>query len=139
MYHLWDVSTHEKVNRMSPNNLAIVFGPTIMRPQVQDLQEMLSNSTKVDLCTYMILEREALFPLDKLKPMTEKTLGPMPDLGLKRDKERKERKESVTEKETAQSKVMSQNKGSVRATGRKMRDQYSDALHVMQADLTPEV
>ncbi len=80
MYHLWDVAGFEKVNRMSPNNLAIVFGPTIMRPEVQDLAEMLSNATKVDLCTYMILQREQLFALDTLKPMTERTLGPMPVL-----------------------------------------------------------
>jgi hypothetical protein len=80
MFHLWSVAEFEKVNRMSPNNLAIVFGPTIMRPEVQDLAEMLSNSTKVDLCTYMIVQREHLFALDAIKPMTERTLGPMPVL-----------------------------------------------------------
>ncbi len=80
MFHLWEVAGHEKVNRMSPNNLAIVFGPTIMRPEVQDLAEMLNNATKVDLCTYMILNREKLFDLEKLKPLTERTLGPMPVL-----------------------------------------------------------
>jgi hypothetical protein len=82
MFHLWDVATFEKVNRMSPNNLAIVFGPTIMRPEVQDLQEMLNNSTKVDLCTYMIMKREVLFELDRLKPLTERMLGTKPDLEL---------------------------------------------------------
>lgn len=82
MYHLADVSTHEKVNLMPPENLAIVFGPTIMRPQVQDLAEMLNNNKKVDLCTFMIVHREKLFDLGALKAMTDRLLGPMPDLGL---------------------------------------------------------
>lgn len=67
---------------MSPGNLAIVFGPTIMRPEVQDMMEMLTNSTKVDLCTYMILNREALFvDLKPLPPPGERMLGPPVDLG----------------------------------------------------------
>ena len=159
-FHLWEVAKHEKVNRMSPGNLAIVFGPTIMRPEVQDIAEMLTNSTKVDLCTYMILNREKLFDLEKLKPMTERTLGPMPVMddakasgagaskavapSLRKGKSVKDKMDEV--EKPAQAPAVREAKKSIGSalqvgTTRKAQNprDYSNALQAMLADLMPEV
>ncbi len=166
-YHLWDVAAFEKVNRMSPGNLAIVFGPTIMRPEVQDIAEMLNNATKVDLCTYMILNREKLFDLEKLKPMTERMLGPMPVLEESKPakstslRKAKSTRQSIDElgaapaAEAAASPVVPPKGATIRepkktsigtalqgAGARKTNNNpraYNDAISAMMADLMPEV
>ena len=38
-----EVCTHSAVNKMTPSNLAIVFGPTLMRPEVETMDTTLNS------------------------------------------------------------------------------------------------
>lgn len=38
-----EVSTHSEVNKMTPSNIAIVFGPTLLRPKVETIETSLSS------------------------------------------------------------------------------------------------
>jgi len=42
--YLWRLSSHQDKNKMTPNNLAIVFAPSLLKPQNQSLQTQVEDS-----------------------------------------------------------------------------------------------
>jgi len=61
VFHLARVAQHEHINRMSPNNLAIVFAPCLLRPystEGKDPQEVLLDLQKQTLCLEAIISEQ---------------------------------------------------------------------------------
>lgn len=64
---LHEVSKHSEVNKMSPANLAIVFGPTLLRPEQETVETMLGDAESISrvMETYIT---QAPFMLDGAAP-----------------------------------------------------------------------
>ncbi|EGC34418.1 hypothetical protein DICPUDRAFT_98229 [Dictyostelium purpureum] len=59
---LREVATHSANNRRASTNLAIVFGPTVMRPQQEDIAKMIEDARHINGVFLLILdEYEYLF------------------------------------------------------------------------------
>ena len=50
-----EVITQSDVNKMTGRNTAIVFGPALMRPEIETVETTL-NSPMVNLCVQRIIE-----------------------------------------------------------------------------------
>ena len=68
---LRDVSTHSDKNRMSPANLAVVFGPTILRPHQPSAADAGNNDNIVAITSTMIRFWDACYGLTPLEQVPE--------------------------------------------------------------------
>jgi hypothetical protein len=60
---LFKVSQHSEINKMHTQNLALVFGPTLLRAPKDDMQAMLTDTTPVNSVTTTMIElAPLLFP-----------------------------------------------------------------------------
>ncbi|GAM18680.1 hypothetical protein SAMD00019534_018550 [Acytostelium subglobosum LB1] len=53
---LRDIANQSMINKMTASNLAIVFGPTVMRPQHEDTVKMIEDAKHVNGVFFLILE-----------------------------------------------------------------------------------
>jgi len=62
MEHLFVIHSKKSVNRMGAENLAIVFGPVLLRPRVVSVETILSDVRSVNLLiTFLIIGHRELF------------------------------------------------------------------------------
>ncbi|XP_036382567.1 rho GTPase-activating protein 25 isoform X2 [Megalops cyprinoides] len=63
---LYEVQQNSKVNKMSVENLATVFGVNLLKPQIEDPITMMKGTPQIQkLMTVMIRQHEELFPPSK--------------------------------------------------------------------------
>ncbi|KAI5722104.1 hypothetical protein M8J76_003778 [Diaphorina citri] len=58
IFHLARVAYHEEANRMTPNSLAIVFAPCILRQRHFPAQDALSDISRQTLCIELIISEQ---------------------------------------------------------------------------------
>lgn len=79
--HLFRVAAHFSENKMSADNLGIVFGPSLLRapdtPGVTSVTRLLDSGHQAQLVEFLILHYEHIFGLDELPPAPE-PLPPQP-------------------------------------------------------------
>ncbi|KAI5696042.1 hypothetical protein M8J75_007275 [Diaphorina citri] len=72
IFHLARVAYHEEANRMTPNSLAIVFAPCILRQRHFPAQDALSDISRQTLCIELIISEQlkklAIFHPEELAP-----------------------------------------------------------------------
>ncbi|XP_076978296.1 GEM-interacting protein isoform X2 [Tamandua tetradactyla] len=85
--HLFRVAARSEENKMSANNLGIVFGPTLLRPPgglgaASPVTCLLDSGHQAQLVEFLITQYEQVFGMDELSPTLE-TLpcDPSPDSG----------------------------------------------------------
>ncbi|KAJ7317599.1 hypothetical protein JRQ81_003761 [Phrynocephalus forsythii] len=69
--HLYRVAERYEENKMSPNNLGIIFGPTIIRPpgiSGVSLSCLVDSGYQSQLVEFLILNYERIFGMDDLPP-----------------------------------------------------------------------
>ncbi|XP_054859663.1 GEM-interacting protein isoform X2 [Eublepharis macularius] len=69
--HLYRVAERYEENKMSPNNLGIIFGPTLIRPPTGNDVSMLclvESGYQSQLVEFLILNYEKIFGMDDLPP-----------------------------------------------------------------------
>ncbi|KAL7748189.1 Rho GTPase-activating protein 15 [Sorochytrium milnesiophthora] len=59
--HLARVATHAAVTKMDPGNLAIVFGPTLLRPEVETMETMMNTDAQNGVVKEMVAQCEKIF------------------------------------------------------------------------------
>ncbi|XP_060037872.1 GEM-interacting protein isoform X2 [Erinaceus europaeus] len=74
--HLFRVAAHSQENRMSANNLGIVFGPTLLRPPEGvggggPAARLLDSGRQAQLVELLIQHYEQIFGMDELPPAGE--------------------------------------------------------------------
>ena len=57
------VGEHSAKNKMTPANLAIVFGQILLRPEVETIESMMNASKITGIMKFMIEKFEKLFPV----------------------------------------------------------------------------
>ena len=63
-----NVAHHSEANRMSTNNLAIVFGQIVIRPKVESLESLLRHSPKINIILKTMIENyHAIIPVSTLE------------------------------------------------------------------------
>ncbi|XP_026633508.1 GEM-interacting protein isoform X2 [Microtus ochrogaster] len=84
--HLFRVAAHFEENKMSANNLGIVFGPTLLRPPdgprapgVSPAACLLDSSHQAQLVEFLIVHYEQIFGMDEL-PLASEPLTQDPGL-----------------------------------------------------------
>uniref|UniRef100_A0A8C8SCP5 GEM interacting protein n=1 Tax=Pelusios castaneus TaxID=367368 RepID=A0A8C8SCP5_9SAUR len=110
--HLYRVAQRYEENKMSPNNLGIVFGPTLIRPgsgSDVSMSCLVDSGYQAQIVEFLILNYERVFGMDDLPPslLQSTTLSPphlpvssltiIPDVNRKDGSERKDPEESVHE------------------------------------------
>ncbi|KAM6957138.1 GEM-interacting protein [Aplochiton taeniatus] len=88
MWHLHRVSEHTEENLMSPGNLGIVFGPTLLRPLVSvdvSMVALLESSYQAQLVEFMIANTEQVFgpPPRPSTPPPPVPTAPLPETPTK--------------------------------------------------------
>lgn len=58
------VGEHCDKNKMSPANLAIAFGPLLLRPEVETIESMMNAAKITGIMKFMIENFEKIFPVD---------------------------------------------------------------------------
>ncbi|XP_066564153.1 GEM-interacting protein isoform X2 [Amia ocellicauda] len=87
--HLYRVSEQYEENKMSPGNLGIVFGPTLVRPLVSgdvSMVALLETSYQAMLVEFLITHYERLFGLDDL-PRSSPVLTAAPEVESRESEE----------------------------------------------------
>jgi fructose-specific component phosphotransferase system IIB-like protein len=59
--HLARVATHSHVNKMESANLAIVFGPTLIKPPVESMESVLNVGPQNSIVDALIMQVEWMF------------------------------------------------------------------------------
>uniref|UniRef100_A0A674IBX6 GEM interacting protein n=1 Tax=Terrapene triunguis TaxID=2587831 RepID=A0A674IBX6_9SAUR len=81
--HLYRVAQRYEENKMSPNNLGIIFGPTLIRPGSGcdvSMSCLVDSGYQAQIVEFLILSYEKVFGMDDLPPDTgpPTILGPTP-------------------------------------------------------------
>lgn len=111
--HLNKVCSHSKVNMMSPNNIAIVFGPSLLRPRVEAADILIGDSNAVSGLLLKIIAKFATYitedddlkaqnfkPTFKIEAYVPEVKVDEPEKGKKKkDDEHKREKERKEEKD----------------------------------------
>jgi hypothetical protein len=75
MLFLFRVASHQQVNLMTPNNLAIVFAPNILRPLVPSNEKSVGDLRQMLYCVeFMIAQANILWPVGENNSMFKRQL-----------------------------------------------------------------
>ena len=69
--HLVKVASQSKENKMEPVNLAIVFGPTLMRPREDSMDAVLNTGPQNSVIENLIVQCDWFFDGDKVQAEAE--------------------------------------------------------------------
>jgi len=59
---LFEVDAHSESNKMSANNLGVVFGPTLVKKENEDLMSIMTMTDRCDIVATIIRNAKKLFP-----------------------------------------------------------------------------
>jgi len=94
--HLKVITTKQDINKMGYENVSIVFGPTVMRPKVEDMNTMMDNSAKCHVVSLLVEYCNEIFV--NLKELPEKGSRSLAPFDPKKKKKEKEDKKKTDKK-----------------------------------------
>jgi len=101
--HLKVVTAKEDINKMGYDNVSIVFGPTVMRPKVEDMNTMMDNNAKFQVVSLLVEFSADLFV--NMKELPEKGNRSLAPFDPKKKKKEKEDKKKTDKKKHPVDKV----------------------------------